>query len=107
MEKGMTFIPNIWTTRDQCLSDIWTGNVNSAINNYYTDSLIAFNEPDMGTGVGGSSLSIGEAVDGYPKLMQPFSGLPHSAHRRPRIQAGARKEAGPGSSHRPFGHSLC
>jgi uncharacterized protein YfiM (DUF2279 family) len=74
MENGMTFIPNIWTTRDQCLSHIWTGNVNSAISNYYTDSLIAFNEPDMGTGVGSSSLSIGEAVDGYRKLMQPFSG---------------------------------
>ena len=35
---------------------------------------MAFNEPEMSPNVGGSALSMAEAVDGYRRLMQPFAG---------------------------------
>lgn len=72
--EGMTFIPNIWTAQDQCLSAVWEANVNDAIARYKTDSLIAFNELEIGSNAGGSALSVGEAVEGYRRLMHPFRG---------------------------------
>jgi hypothetical protein len=74
MDDGMTFIPNIWMARDTCLCDVWTNNVNDAIAHYKTDSLITFNEPEMDGVVGGSFLTVSEAVDRYRALMQLFAG---------------------------------
>lgn len=72
--EGLTFIPNIWTSRDECLSKAWEANVNDAIVRYKTDSLMSFNEPDMPAEVGGSNIPVGEAVAGYRRLMHPFRG---------------------------------
>lgn len=41
-----TFTPMLWSNAD-ALTSIWNANVQNAINNYGTDAVLAFNEPDV------------------------------------------------------------
>lgn len=91
--EGLIFTPTIWTATDACLANVWAGNVANARAHYRADALFSFNEPDQPTSVGGTALSIGTAVDGYRRLMQPYAGqlwlgAPATTYTKPGSQGG-------------------
>lgn len=72
--RVLIYTPMLWGT-DPSMTSIWDAAVASAIANYTTDSLLAFNEPDTCcAGCGGSCIDAPTAANAYRQWIQPYAG---------------------------------
>ncbi|MCJ1304143.1 hypothetical protein MMC08_006955 [Hypocenomyce scalaris] len=69
---ALQFMPMLWSNAT-VLTSVWAANVQSAIANYGTTAVLAFNEPDE-CGNGGSCMAISDAVSAYQTYMMPLKG---------------------------------
>jgi hypothetical protein len=67
------FIPLLYNDAPT-LTNIWSANVNFSIQNYGTDAIFGFNEPDANFNGLSANMNVAQSVGGYQNFMQPFSG---------------------------------
>lgn len=68
----LVYSPMLWSNAE-VLTSIWTSNVQNAIANYNTNSVLAFNEPDS-CGGGSACMNVSAAVTAYKQYIDPLKG---------------------------------
>lgn len=72
LPSSFQYVPMLFDNA-QATTKAWAGAVSAATSGSGTHYLLAFNEPDMPIGVGGTAIDVGSAVDTYTQYMNPHA----------------------------------